>query len=270
MAKQTGTLTFTGKLGNVTGYYRKGKHVIRRIPETVQQTVATKRAATGFGTISRKGQLIRQAIVPHLGLTYDGSLVNRLNKALVMAGKPEPGALNQDTAMRPYPLDEANAASRPIDPRPVTAKPILPVTPAPVVHPDDCLRGLQGFSFNGNKGINKLLSQMPAFTAEGVLQIPPQPLRRMGPATHLEVRAIGVGIDFEQQQILEALETKIVADLASLRLPALELPLMAPGKGVLFVVLQLRACIVDRGMVYPLADRRYMAADIVAVIPTAA
>ncbi|SKC99027.1 hypothetical protein SAMN05660461_1340 [Chitinophaga ginsengisegetis] len=85
MAKQTGLLQFTGKLGNVIGYRRNGSYFIRSMPDTVQQTTATRRASRDFGIASRKGKLIRRAITPHLAINPGGTLVNRLNKALITA-----------------------------------------------------------------------------------------------------------------------------------------------------------------------------------------
>ncbi|MEZ2444463.1 hypothetical protein AB6805_22215 [Chitinophaga sp. RCC_12] len=87
MAKQTGMLQFTGRLGNIIGYRRNGSYFLRTMPETVRQTSATQKAAHHFGIASRKGKLIRQAITPHLDIHSDGTLVNRLNKILIPAGK---------------------------------------------------------------------------------------------------------------------------------------------------------------------------------------
>ncbi|WP_142685797.1 hypothetical protein [Chitinophaga polysaccharea] len=94
MAKQTGINTFTGKLGNLIGYRRNGQYFLRTMPETVRQTAATGHAARDFGLASRKGKLIRQAIVPLLNIPCDGSLVNRLNKALISAGKDQLQTIN--------------------------------------------------------------------------------------------------------------------------------------------------------------------------------
>ncbi|MGF6847116.1 hypothetical protein QFZ51_002351 [Chitinophaga sp. W3I9] len=87
MAKQTGLLQFTGKLGNVIGYRRNGTYFLRSMPDAVRQTTATRRASRDFGVASRKGKLIRQAIVPRLEINPCGTLVNRLNKALITATK---------------------------------------------------------------------------------------------------------------------------------------------------------------------------------------
>ncbi|GEP94567.1 hypothetical protein [Chitinophaga cymbidii] len=87
MARQTSLFTFTGKAGNMIGYYRDGKHYFRSMPETVRQTAATRRAALGFGAASRKGRLIRSAFASELDVRFDGSRVNRLNKVLIEAGR---------------------------------------------------------------------------------------------------------------------------------------------------------------------------------------
>ncbi|HEY1166181.1 MAG TPA: hypothetical protein VGE90_13465 [Chitinophaga sp.] len=87
MALQVGIHKFTGRLDNVIGYRRNGKYFFRSMPDNVQQTAATKRAARRFGIASRKGKLIRTAFRPHLGIRYDGTLVNRLNKLFIKAGR---------------------------------------------------------------------------------------------------------------------------------------------------------------------------------------
>ncbi|HEY1201869.1 MAG TPA: hypothetical protein VGE79_12845 [Niastella sp.] len=86
MAKQNGLFKFTGKLDNVIGYRRKGVYCVRTMPEKVTQSAATRRAAKRFGIVSRKGKLIRRAVRPYLDTHYDGTFVNRLNRALIQAG----------------------------------------------------------------------------------------------------------------------------------------------------------------------------------------
>lgn len=87
MAKQTGILPFTGKLGNLIGYRRNGSYFVRSMPEEVKQTTATRQSSRNFGVASRTGKLVRQAITPQLSIGRDGTLVNRLNKALIQGGK---------------------------------------------------------------------------------------------------------------------------------------------------------------------------------------
>ncbi len=257
MAKQTGVIKFTGKLGDVTGYRRNKVHLLRQLPEKVNQTAATRQAARKFGVISRQGKLIRRAIVPHLDTRYDGTLVNRLNRALILAGKPH---------------------SRTVDTTPATsyttALASLPPAGLPVTQPairdgqtrSSYLQNLQGFRFNPFTGVDNILTQKPVFTKAGVLQLPAQDIRIPKRSTHLEVRAIGVRINFTERRITgmdEALELTPINGSFN----GLELPLTVPGKGMLFVVLQVRACVNSDGAIAPLGDRRYMAADIVAVIP---
>lgn len=83
MAKQSGPITFSGKLYDVIGYRRNTKFFLRSRPTQVRQTFATRKAAKAFGAASRKGRLIRHTLLPLLDLPYDGSLTNRLNKALI-------------------------------------------------------------------------------------------------------------------------------------------------------------------------------------------
>lgn len=87
MAKQTGIVLFTGKLENQVGYRRNGKYFIRAMPQKVQQTLATRQSAREFGIASRHAKLIRQSVGPLLDMTPDNTFVNRLNKALIGAGK---------------------------------------------------------------------------------------------------------------------------------------------------------------------------------------
>lgn len=86
MAKQTGLFKFTGKLDNVIGYRRNGAHFFRSMPTTVRQTTATRQASRNFGIASRRGKLVRRAFAGQLDVRSDGTLVNRLNKALIQSG----------------------------------------------------------------------------------------------------------------------------------------------------------------------------------------
>jgi hypothetical protein len=217
MAKQTGLFRFTGKLDNVIGYRRNGKHCVRSMPETVRQTPATRRAARNFGIASRKGRLIRRAITPYLG-RYDGTTVNRLNKALVQL-------------------------------------------------PNQQLQGLEGFRFNRHTGLDKLLPLLPVVTANGQVKIPAQELPHFPRATHREICLIAARVNFAERRIEDV---QAVMEIISLKEDfnglQLELPEVA-GKGTLILTVQVQACDSTNGRIQPLHDRRYMAADIIAVIP---
>jgi len=89
MALQTGLFKFTGQLDNVIGYRRNGKYFLRSAPDKVRQTAATKRAARSFGIASAKGKLLRRALRPYLNMRPDGTLINRLNKLFIQAGRTD-------------------------------------------------------------------------------------------------------------------------------------------------------------------------------------
>ncbi|QEH40016.1 hypothetical protein [Chitinophaga sp. XS-30] len=93
MGRQTSLLTFTGRVGNLIGYNRNGKHFMRCMPETIRQTSATRQAAQRFGAASRKGRLIRSAFAGEVDIRPDGSRVNRLNKAIIKGGYNNPEAI---------------------------------------------------------------------------------------------------------------------------------------------------------------------------------
>lgn len=83
MAQQNSILPFTGKLGNLIGYRRNGKFLLRSMPEIVRQTRGTRRAAQRFGMASKKGALIRHAFYSELDVCHDKSHINRLTGILI-------------------------------------------------------------------------------------------------------------------------------------------------------------------------------------------
>jgi hypothetical protein len=85
MARQNSLLRFTGTLGNLVGYERKGEFFVRSKPKTVRQTPATRRAARRFGISSRKGAMIRHAFYRNLDIRCDSNHINRMNKVLIAA-----------------------------------------------------------------------------------------------------------------------------------------------------------------------------------------
>ncbi len=87
MARNASLFEFTGKVGGLIGYKRNGKYFIRSMPETVRQTQSTRHAAKWFGAASRKGALIRSAVMPDLDIHCDGGMVNQLNRTIVKAGR---------------------------------------------------------------------------------------------------------------------------------------------------------------------------------------
>ncbi|WP_295118578.1 hypothetical protein [uncultured Chitinophaga sp.] len=82
MAKQQGIFPFTGKLGNVIGYYANGQYITRSAPGEVRQTQATRYASKDFGNASKAAATLRHAIAREIDLRHDSSFTNRLNKAM--------------------------------------------------------------------------------------------------------------------------------------------------------------------------------------------
>jgi len=209
MAKQTGLLTFTGKLGNLIGYRRDGNYFLRSMPQVVRQTVATRKASRNFGIASRKAKLIRQGLLPLLNIHPGGSLVNRLNKALI---QNEP-------------------------------------------------QQLEGFRWNRHTGITHFFTRSPEYSAAGMLDIPAQTLAPAGGATHIRVRAVAVRISFVERKIIRRNTSEITIALNK-PFDGATLPINAPGKGTLLIVLEVQAY--KDGVA--VNDRRFVAADMIAVV----
>lgn len=209
MAKQTGILPFTGKLGNLIGYRRNGSYFVRSMPEEVRQTTATRQSSRNFGIASRTGKLIRQAITPQLSIGRDGTLVNRLNKALIQ------GRLQQ----------------------------------------------LEGFRFNRHTGVDKFFSRLPVLSSGGALMIPAQTWPPSTAGDKLEISVIAVRINPVTRQITGSHTATLLADLDQ-PFNGAALEATTPGKGTLLVTLQAR---IFNGTI-PTLNRRFMAADIIAVV----
>ncbi|QEH41142.1 hypothetical protein [Chitinophaga sp. XS-30] len=211
MGRQTSLLTFTGRVGNLIGYNRNGKHFMRCMPETVRQTSATRQAAQRFGAASRKGRLIRSAFAQELDIRSDGSRVNRLNKAIIKGGCNNPGAI-------------------------------------------------AGFQFNRYTGIDKFFRVAPVLSTDGILHIPAQALAQIKGFTALEVKVIAACISFAERKVVHTETAILVLDTRE-PFAGAALSVDAPGKGTLVVTLQVRA--MKDG--HPSGNRKYVAADIVAV-----
>lgn len=86
MATQTSLIRFTGRLGDLIGYYRNGQYFMRSMPVHVRQTKATCLAARRFGLASKMGALIRHAFADEMDVHCDSTHINRLTKTLIAGG----------------------------------------------------------------------------------------------------------------------------------------------------------------------------------------
>lgn len=238
MGKQRSIVRYTGKVGNTVGYYHKGKLCVRSLPEFVNRSEATKLSATDFGTASKAGKLVRYALKGELSIRHDSDLTNRLNTSLLKVL---------------YAGDQQRGARR-----------ILRKN----------LDMLAGFKLNENTELEKLLPfkpqvrqdknsiriAIPAMGAGGILHAKN--------TTHIEIKAIAVGLNFNQGDYQQADSDKVMIDL---RMPAeateLVLPFKAGGDETI-VVLQVKAFREEGGKLYASGNRKYFAADIIDIIPS--
>ncbi|HVI46573.1 MAG TPA: hypothetical protein VM802_16975 [Chitinophaga sp.] len=213
MAKQISIITFTGKLGNLIGYSRGGKHFLRSLPAKVRQTTATRRAARRFGIASKRGSLIRSAFSGLMDVRCDSGHVNRLTSALIPSAGGDTGSIT-------------------------------------------------AFRFNRHTGTDRFLTLSPKLSRNGILHIPPQTLPGFNGIHTLEIKVIAARIDFTTHQVVGT-ETAVLVVNAGESFKGAACDVDIPGKGTLVVVLQIKG--LQNNM--PSCNRKYLAADIIAVQP---
>lgn len=238
MGKQTNIVRFTGKVGNVVGYYHKGKLCFRSLPEQVNISEATKLSATDFGTASKAGKLLRYALKPELNIRHDSDLTNRLNVSLLnvlYAGDQQRGSRrilrkNLDV-LAGFKLNNATELEK-----------LLPFKPQVV------------------QDRNSLRIAIPAIAAGNILHAKN--------TTHVEIKAIAVGLNFNAGEHQQAISDKVLIDL---RKPAEATELVLPfkaGEDETIVVMQVKAFREEGGKMYALGNRKFFAADIIDIIPS--
>jgi len=172
MPRQHRIIRISGRKGNEIYYYRKNKkkrkrYFIRRAPETVTQTAATKRAATDFGTASKASRLVRHALHEYTRLCYDNRLHGRLAGKLV-------------------PIVRADL-SYPSGQRVLTAT---------------NMQSLKDFRFNDAAGIHQLLNTTPVIekSDSGInISLPGTFIKRnhaLRNTTHITVKAVALSVNF--------------------------------------------------------------------------
>lgn len=238
MALQVGIIKVTGKVGDLVGYRLEGKHRARKKAENVRRSEPTKLAAIDFGAASSAGKLVRHGVRQGLNIRTDHKLTNRLNAALLKILY----ASSEQRGSRSFKREKMAA--------------------------------LTGFSFNKATDLSRLLTfrpkvvqqkdalriALPALTAEDVLHAKN--------TTHIEIKAIAVGVNFQEGKYLDAVTDTVLIDLR--KEPAakeLVLPFKA-GDEETIVVLQVSAYDEHQGTLCRLGNRKYFAADIIDVIPS--
>lgn len=130
------------------------------------------------------------------------------------------------------------------------------------------LQALKGFRFNKHNTVGNLFLAPPVLTPEGQVHIPAQELHELdlGKGALLEVTVIAAKINFSEQRVVSADAVTEVIDLA-MPFDGLTFYVPAPGKGTLILAIQARTCDICNGERSPVGGRRFMAADIISVIP---
>lgn len=238
MSKNTGLLRMTGKIGEYVGYYRDGKQYFRSMPEQVRRSKATQLSAKDFGTASKASKLIRHGLRAELNIHHDNGMHNRLNTDMLnilYAGSQQRGSRsfqrNKLSMLTGMQFNEKTELSR-----------LLPFTPKVV------------------QDGNSLRIAIPALGADDI--------RHARNTTHIEIKAIAIGVNFNENARQDAVSDKVLIDF---RCPATATELILPfkaGEEETIVVLQVRAFSELDGKLYALGNRKFFAADIIDIIPS--
>jgi len=120
---------------------------------------------------------------------------------------------------------------------------------------------IKGFRFNQDTGIDRFFTVIPHLSKDGVLHIPAQDIVRYKGITTLELKAIAVRIDFDNQQVTGTDTVDLSID-AQQPFDGTNIPLYVPGEGTLILTLQVKAMLKDG----PSGNKQFLAADIITVI----
>lgn len=123
-------------------------------------------------------------------------------------------------------------------------------------------KSLEGFRLNKHTGTEKFSSVQPVIQ-NGHLIIPAQTLPAQGAATHLELTVAATRISFVEQRITQHHKASITININA-PFSGAELEAAFPGKGTLFIVLQVKMLNGKETS----ADCRLMAANIMAITIT--
>ncbi|HVI43404.1 MAG TPA: hypothetical protein VM802_00975 [Chitinophaga sp.] len=124
------------------------------------------------------------------------------------------------------------------------------------------ISSITGSRFNQHTGTDKFFALAPRLSPDGILYIPPQTLPACKGINALEIKVIATRIHFATNQITG---TESAAFIVKTGEPFDEAAcnVEVPGKGTLVVVLQIRGLLDN----IPSHNAKYMAADIIAVLP---
>jgi hypothetical protein len=238
MAKQNSIIRLSGRLGNQVYYYRKDKknrkqYLVRRAPETVKQSTATKRAATDFGIASKSSALIRNALHEYTQHCYDNTLHYRLNSIMGKILRADGRRL----------LTAAN------------------------------MQSLKNFQFNKVSSIDQLLKVTPVIEKNdqddltisfpGAFCHNNHALRN---TTHLSIKAIGLSVNFTKHTTQQALSEAVIIKIAETHSPV-TLQLNKNSRNITLILLEVQSFYEVNGHLLPSQNKTAYALDVIAIMP---
>lgn len=244
MARQTGILPISGKIGDKIYYARKDKrgkthYFVRNAPDEVKQTAATKSAASDFGTASHCAKLIRYALREYTQHYDSGTLINSLNKAVGEVVR----------------ADGSHKAGH----RKVVGK-NMPL--------------LEGFHFNHETNIERLLNETPVIengNDQITISLPEISFSRskaFSGITHLSIKAIALSVNFADQTSTQIASEAVIIKRNEKR--QLTFTLNTNNKDITCILLQVQSYYEVNGQLHICQNRAASALDIISVIPPVA
>jgi hypothetical protein len=241
MARQTGILPISGKIGDKIYYARKDKrgkthYFVRSAPDEVQQTTATRCAAADFGTASHCAKLMRYALREYTQYYDSGTLINSLNKAM---GE----------------VVRADASNRPGHRKAVGKNMYL----------------LQGFRFNHETDICRLLNETPVIEKvdnQIIVSLPEVSFSRSKTfigVTHLSIKAIALSVNFAHQTSTHIASEAVLIKRNEKR--RVTFTLNTNTRNITCILLQVQSFYEVNGQLQMSQNRSASAMDIISIIP---
>jgi hypothetical protein len=238
MAKQVSIFRISGRLGNQVYYYRKDKknrkqYLVRRAPDTVKQSNATKRAATDFGIASKSSSLIRNTLHEYTQHCYDNTLHYRLNSIMGKILRADGSRLLTATNMQ----------------------------------------SLKNFQFNKVASIHQLLKATPvieksdqddlSISFSGTFCNNNHALRN---TTHLSIKAIGLSVNFTKYIARQIVSEAVTIKRGETHSPV-TLQLNKNSRNITLILLEVQSFYEVNGHLLPSQNKTAYALDVIAVIP---
>lgn len=235
MAIQNGTITVSGKLGELVFYRRKQKYVGRKISKPYQLSAESIKSSTDFGQASKNAAYLRKAFAPLVAYYADTDIVNRLNAKMNALFKKIPDAFKGQKKLR---------------------------------HAD--LSQLADFQFNAYTNLNRLLLALPScnLAQDGLLTItlPKDAIKRFAETNKryqklkLQLMVFNLGFEAEDYELFQVNDLVVAINQTSFPEAKVVVPTQQGGERALVVALGAAYCYKDNERT---GDRRHFACQFV-------